>query len=97
MNVTVVVNNNKYFQQFKFLVLPFVSEQLFNDLDISTDDWGTTLDSGVATVDEFCAFYNFANSQIITDEKTWNFEIQAYPDGIPMASRWNSYFQSLDF
>lgn len=39
VNVSVTVNGNKYYQDFKFLVLPFVSEQLFNDLDISTEDW----------------------------------------------------------
>lgn len=77
--------------------MPFISDLLFNDLDISTDDWGTTIETGVATEDEFCAFYNFESSEVVTQEKTWNFEISAYPDGIPAASRWSSFFQSLDF
>ncbi len=34
---------------------------------------------------------------MITNEKTWNFEIQAFPDGIPLASRWTNFFNSIDF
>lgn len=49
VNLTATIGTSKQTMEFKFLVMPFLSELTFNDLDISTDDWGTTSDSGIAT------------------------------------------------
>lgn len=45
INVTLTTaTGSVLYDEYKFIVLPFRREMDFKDLDISSEDWGTTLD-----------------------------------------------------